>query len=215
MSHARITVVGNVGSDPEIRKTNNGEVISFSVAVNKGTGDNQTTTWFRANCFYDKMIDNLDKMVRKGDRVMVAGDFDQREWTGRDGNAMLSNEIQLRNWSDFEPDSRAFDRLSGDRGGGGRGEARGGGRDGGGRGGSDRGGDRGGGRDTRDTRGGGDRGGGDRGGYSGRGEGRGGYGGGRDDVPGRGGGRGGDTRGGGGGRDRSPPDNNLDDEIPF
>jgi single stranded DNA-binding protein len=213
MSLAIATIVGNVGGDPDIRKTRDGEVCNFSVAVNGKRAGHEFTDWYRCVTFYGGLIDTIDKYVKKGSGVTIVGELGQQKWEDKDGIERTTVEllIQKLNLNDPPPGRGTGDRA-GDRNGGDRGGDRG--RD-------DRGG--GGGRGRDDQRGGGRDGGGrdsrqagrdDRSNGRGRDEPRGGYGddGRRADDRGRGRD---DTRGGGQTRGGQQYDSVMDDEIPF
>lgn len=94
-SMAVISVTGNVGSDPEIRKTNSGEVCSFTVAVNRKRGQEEFTDWYRCVTFYDKLIDTIDKYVKRGSKVSLYGEPGHQKWEDRDGNEKVTFEILI------------------------------------------------------------------------------------------------------------------------
>ncbi len=97
--YQQITLVGNLGQDPEMRYTPSGvPVTSFSVAVNK-TWTNQEgqrqdkTTWFRVTT-WRKQAEIVSQYLTKGSRVLVVGEVDEaRPWTDRDGNNRASLEV--------------------------------------------------------------------------------------------------------------------------
>lgn len=102
-----LTIVGNLGNDPELRYTPDGTpVTKFSVAVNRrwttqegGTGEK--TTWFRVTA-WRKTAENVAQYLTKGSRVLVEGELDPDEnggpriWTGQDGKARASFEMTAR-----------------------------------------------------------------------------------------------------------------------
>jgi len=91
---------GNLGSDPELKYTNDGTpVLNFSVASNDGWGDNKTTTWVRAAVF-GKRAEALSKILAKGRKVQVVGPIVQREYDRREGGKGYSldqraNDVEL------------------------------------------------------------------------------------------------------------------------
>ena len=107
---ANITIVGNVGRDPETRYTPNGRMnVSLNVAVShrfrdQGGQQQERTNWFRVTA-WGTQAENLDRMAQqgwlvKGRTVFVSGRFEAREYTGNDGAQRTSlditaNEIQL------------------------------------------------------------------------------------------------------------------------
>lgn len=81
-----ITIVGNIGKEPELRYTKNQmAVLEFTVAVKSGKDDKQKTTWFSVKMFGD-LAENVAKTVTKGDSVIVQGRMEADEYTKKDGN---------------------------------------------------------------------------------------------------------------------------------
>ncbi|CAN5869053.1 single-stranded DNA-binding protein [soil metagenome] len=97
--YQQITLIGNLGSDPEMRYTPSGvPVASFSLAVNKTwTGQDgqrqDKTTWFRVTT-WRKTAEIVSQYLNKGSKVLVVGELeDARTWTDRDGNQRASLEV--------------------------------------------------------------------------------------------------------------------------
>jgi single-strand DNA-binding protein len=97
--YQQITLVGNLGSDPEMRYTPSGvPVASFSLAVNKTwTGQDgqrqDKTTWFRVTT-WRKTAEIVSQYLNKGSKVLVVGELEEaRTWTDRDGNQRASLEF--------------------------------------------------------------------------------------------------------------------------
>lgn len=100
--YQQITIVGNVGRDPEMRYTSSGAgVCSFSVAVNKRWTDRNTnerrevTTWFSISA-WRQLGEVCSKYVRKGMLVMVVGEVEVDSFEGRDGQTRYSLKITAR-----------------------------------------------------------------------------------------------------------------------
>lgn len=99
MSFNKITIIGNLGRDPELRYTPQGDAVcDFSVAVNDRkrdkTGELQdVTTWFKVT-FWRKQAENATKYLTKGQKVYVEGRLQLEEWTDRDGNTRQTLAIQ-------------------------------------------------------------------------------------------------------------------------
>lgn len=86
MSYHNITIVGNLGRDPEMRYTDNGTAVcSMNVATNKTyTKDGQQVKkvcWFRVSVF-GKQAENVNNYLKKGSLVLVEGEMN----AGEDGN---------------------------------------------------------------------------------------------------------------------------------
>jgi single-strand DNA-binding protein len=94
----RITVIGNLGSDPEMRYTSQGvPVTNFRIAVNyrrtDASGERQDETeWFRVEA-WRQLAELCNQYLTKGRRAYVEGRFRSREWQGNDGQTRTSNEI--------------------------------------------------------------------------------------------------------------------------
>lgn len=99
MSFNRITIVGNLGRDPELRFTPQGTAVcNFTLATNEKkrdkTGDLQdVTTWFRVT-LWNKLAENASKYLTKGSQVYIEGRLRVEEWTDRDGKNRFTLEVQ-------------------------------------------------------------------------------------------------------------------------
>lgn len=97
-SIAKVTILGNLGRDPESRYTPNGKQnVSFSIAVSRKFNDQENTTWFRVTA-WGRLAEVLDTLTQqgalhKGKQVLVIGDLEQREWTAQDGTVKQNLEV--------------------------------------------------------------------------------------------------------------------------
>jgi len=88
-----ITVIGNVGRDPELRYANSGAaVLKFSVADNYGRDDNKRTSWHNVTVF-GEMAENVGAVLSKGQRVIVIGRNEESEYTTRQGETKKKWQI--------------------------------------------------------------------------------------------------------------------------
>ncbi len=99
MALCKVMIIGNLGSDPEMRYTpTNRAVTQFNVAVNQSTKNQQTgewveeTDWFRVSVWGDR-AERMAESLRKGNKVFVEGRFKTRQFEGRDGQTRTSLEI--------------------------------------------------------------------------------------------------------------------------
>ena len=99
MALCKAMIIGNLGSDPEMRYTPNGRAVTqFNVAVNQSTKNQQTgewieeTDWFRVSVWGDR-AERMAESLRKGNKVFVEGRFKTREFEGRDGQKRTALEI--------------------------------------------------------------------------------------------------------------------------
>ncbi len=93
-----ITLVGNLGADPEKRFTQNGrEYSTFSVAVNdnvRGPDGQWTehTDWFRVTA-WGRLAEVANQYLARGSKVYVSGRFRTRDWRGNDGQTRTAMEV--------------------------------------------------------------------------------------------------------------------------
>ena len=94
-----VTLLGNLGADPDIRDTQNGhKVAGFALATNetwtKDGEKHERTEWHRVVVFGDALIEKLvEPHIAKGKTVFVRGSLRTRKWTDKDGNDRWSTEI--------------------------------------------------------------------------------------------------------------------------
>jgi single-strand DNA-binding protein len=99
MSFNKITIIGNLGRDPELRYTPQGTAVcDFSVAVNDRKRDKagewqDVTTWFKIT-FWGKQAENASKYLTKGRQAYIEGRLQVEEWTDRDGNNRYTLAVQ-------------------------------------------------------------------------------------------------------------------------
>lgn len=109
MSLAKVTIIGNLGRDPETRYTPSGALnVQFSVASSRrwrgSDGQEQeNTTWFRVTAWgrLAETLVNLSERgyLTKGKQVYVEGRIEAREYTGSDGQLRTSLDV---NASEFQ-----------------------------------------------------------------------------------------------------------------
>ena len=98
MSFNKIIIVGNLGKDPELRYTPQGNAVcNFSMATNEKrrdkSGDLQDlTTWFRVT-LWGRQAENASKYLQKGSQVYIEGRLRVDEWTDRDGNQRQTLDV--------------------------------------------------------------------------------------------------------------------------
>ncbi|MEK7806689.1 MAG: single-stranded DNA-binding protein, partial [Chloroflexota bacterium] len=96
----KIIVIGNLGKDPEMRYTPNGQgVTSFSIASNRryttAAGEQrEETEWFNVSA-WGRLAELCNQYLTKGRQVYVEGTLSSRSYEGRDGQMRFVNEIRL------------------------------------------------------------------------------------------------------------------------
>lgn len=89
---AKISLIGHLGKDPELKQTKGDPVCNFSVATNRKVGDEDQVTWWRVAC-WGKQAENVAKYLHKGSLVFVEGEAGLREYQDRDGATRTSLEV--------------------------------------------------------------------------------------------------------------------------
>jgi single-strand DNA-binding protein len=99
LNGTQITIVGNLGNDPEMRYTPTGlAVTSFSVGVanrrvKRGNEwEDNGSTWYRVTAWRD-LAENVAQSLVRGSRVIVVGILASRDWDDKEGGKHTSWEI--------------------------------------------------------------------------------------------------------------------------
>jgi single-strand DNA-binding protein len=97
-SLSKVILVGNLGSDPEMRYTPNGKAVtSFRMATNRryttSAGESrEETDWFRVSV-WGKQAEQCNQFLSKGKQAYVEGRLHARNWEGQDGQMRTSLEV--------------------------------------------------------------------------------------------------------------------------
>jgi single-strand DNA-binding protein len=97
VSYSITVAAGRVGRDAELRFTPSGDpVLRFSVATDRGWGDNKRTVWF--NCsLWGERAEKLARYITKGTALLVTGEVDARAYLDRNtGEARASLDLRAR-----------------------------------------------------------------------------------------------------------------------
>lgn len=99
----KVTIIGNVGKEPEIRSFQNGDrVASFSVATSERWKDRNSgeqkerTEWHRISILNQNLVGVVEKYVKKGTKLYLEGQLETRKWQDKDGQDKYSTEVVLR-----------------------------------------------------------------------------------------------------------------------
>lgn len=88
------TFMGRLGADPEHRQFQNGDGVSkLRIAVSKKVKEKEVTTWVTAYA-YSPFDQIAQKYLRKGNRVLIAAEYGQREYE-KDGVTQYSHEFRI------------------------------------------------------------------------------------------------------------------------
>lgn len=101
----KATLIGNLGRDPEIRRTKSGEpVASFSLATTESWKDKTTgerkdrTEWHNVIVWNENLVKVCEQYLKKGSKVYVEGKIATRDYEGRDGVKRRTTEIVLERY---------------------------------------------------------------------------------------------------------------------
>ncbi|MBX8813337.1 single-stranded DNA-binding protein [Ochrobactrum sp. MR34] len=99
----KVILVGNLGSDPEIRRLQSGEpVASLRIATSESWRDRQSgehkdkTEWHSVVIFNENLAKVAEQYLKKGAKVYVEGQLQTRKWTDQNGNDRYTTEIVLQ-----------------------------------------------------------------------------------------------------------------------
>jgi single-strand DNA-binding protein len=94
----KVILIGNVGKDPEVKELTNGRVANMVMATSERykdkNGDRQEKTEWHNIVIYGKLVDIVDKYVKKGDKLYIEGSITTRKWQDKEGNDRYTTEIQ-------------------------------------------------------------------------------------------------------------------------
>ena len=97
----KVTLIGNVGSDPDIRMTPSGtKVAKFSIATNESftsrSGQQQEKTQWHRLTFFGRLTDVVEQWVKKGDRLYVEGRIEYSQTQTPQGETRYWTDIIAR-----------------------------------------------------------------------------------------------------------------------
>lgn len=102
----KVTLVGNVGRDPEIRTTQDGkEIASITLATSESWKDKNSgerkerTEWHRVVVFSDGLVNIIKNYVKKGSKLYIEGALQTRKWVDNSGVERYTTEIVLQGYS--------------------------------------------------------------------------------------------------------------------
>ena len=101
----KVTLIGNLGKDPEVRTTQDGRrIATLSVATSEAWKDKNTgerkekSEWHKVVIFSDGLSGVAESYLRKGSKVYVEGSLQTRKWTDQGGVERYSTEVVLQNF---------------------------------------------------------------------------------------------------------------------
>lgn len=102
----KVTLIGNLGRDPEVRHTQDGSpIVQLSIATSdtwkdKGTGERrERTEWHRVVIFNEHLCKVAENYLKKGSKVYVEGSLQTRKWTDNAGIEKYTTEVVLQRFN--------------------------------------------------------------------------------------------------------------------
>ncbi|HWP27685.1 MAG TPA: single-stranded DNA-binding protein [Xanthobacteraceae bacterium] len=102
----KVILIGNLGADPEIRRTQDGRPIAhLRIATtetwrDKATGERrERTEWHRVVIFNEGLAKIAEQYLKKGSKVYLEGQLQTRKWTDKDNVERYTTEIVLQNYN--------------------------------------------------------------------------------------------------------------------
>ncbi|MAM09376.1 MAG: single-stranded DNA-binding protein [Rhizobiaceae bacterium] len=132
----KVILVGNLGADPEIRRTQDGRPIAnLRVATSETWRDRNSgerkerTEWHRVVIFNEGLCKVAEQYLRKGSKIYIEGQLQTRKWTDQGGQERYSTEVVLQGFNSTLTMLDGRGEGGGQGGGGGFGGSQGGGYD--------------------------------------------------------------------------------------
>lgn len=121
----KVTLIGRLGADPEVRRLNSGDtIVNLRIATSetwrdKNTGERrERTEWNQVVIFNDGLAKVAEQYLRKGALVYIEGQLQTRKWQDQNGQDRYTTEIVLQRYRgelqmlDGKPDGERQDRPS-------------------------------------------------------------------------------------------------------
>ena len=102
----KVILIGNLGADPEIRRTQDGRpIVNLRVATSETWRDRNTgerrerTEWHRVVIFSEGLAKVAEQYLRKGSKVYLEGQLQTRKWEDQNGQERYSTEVVLQGFN--------------------------------------------------------------------------------------------------------------------
>ena len=101
----KVILVGNLGRDPEVRSTQDGnKIVNLSIATSERWKDRNTgeqrekTEWHRVVIFNENLARVAEQYLRKGSNIYIEGQLQTRKWTDQQGVEKYTTEVVLQRY---------------------------------------------------------------------------------------------------------------------
>jgi single-strand DNA-binding protein len=98
----KVILVGNLGKDPEVRSTQDGnKIVNLTLATSESWNDRasgerkEKTEWHRVVIFNDRVADVAERFLKKGAKIYVEGTLQTRKWTDQGGQERYTTEVVI------------------------------------------------------------------------------------------------------------------------
>jgi single-strand DNA-binding protein len=102
----KVILIGNLGADPEIKRTQDGRPIAnLRIATSESWRDRtsgerkEKTEWHRVVIFNEGLCKIAEQYLKKGSKVYIEGQLQTRKWTDQSGVEKYSTEVVLQNFN--------------------------------------------------------------------------------------------------------------------
>jgi single-strand DNA-binding protein len=102
----KVILIGNLGADPEIRRTQDGRPIAnLNIATSETWRDRNSgerkekTEWHRVVIFNEGLCKVAEQYLKKGAKVYIEGQLQTRKWQDQNGQEKYSTEIVLQGFN--------------------------------------------------------------------------------------------------------------------
>ncbi len=99
----KVILVGNLGRDPEIRSTQDGQrIANLNLATSESWRDRvsgerrERTEWHRVVIFNERLVELAEKYLRKGSKIYLEGALQTRKWTDQQGQERYTTEVVVQ-----------------------------------------------------------------------------------------------------------------------
>ena len=101
----KVTLIGNLGRDPEVRSTQDGmKIVNLSLATSENWKDRNSgerrerTEWHRVVIFNENLARVAEQYLRKGSKIYVEGQLQTRKWSDQNGQDRYTTEVVLQRY---------------------------------------------------------------------------------------------------------------------
>src|SRR3954469_11440489 len=98
----KVILIGNMGKDPEVRTTQDGnKIVNLTLATSETWNDRasgerkERTEWHRVVIFNDRTADVAERFLKKGAKIYVEGSLQTRKWTDQGGQERYTTEVVI------------------------------------------------------------------------------------------------------------------------